>query len=71
MQWIYYFNSLTARLKFSLMDVARGGSGTAETSKIEHLVLIVNSWRSLTIITKSFLVDVAAVLDPPLVALFR
>ena len=53
------------------MDVARGGSGTPATSKMEDLVLIVNSWRSLTIITKSFLLDVAAVLDPPLVALFR
>ena len=71
MQWIYYFNSFTARLKFSLLDVARGGSRTAATSKMEHFVLIVNGWRSLTIITKSFLFDVAAVLDPPLVALFR
>ena len=38
----------------------RGGSSTAATSKMECFVIIV------TIITKRFILDVAAVLDPPL-----
>ena len=33
---------------------------------MEHFVLIVNSWKSLTIITIIFILDVAAALDPPL-----
>ena len=44
----------------------RGGSRTAATSKMEHFVIIVNGWKPLIIITKSSIVDVAAVLDPPL-----
>ena len=49
-----------------------GGSRTAATSKEELLVIIVNGWKPLTIITKSSTLDVAAVLDPPhvLVAAF-
>ena len=46
--------------------MTRGGSGTAEASKMEHFVIIVNGWKPLTIITKSSVLDVAAVLDPPL-----
>ena len=37
------------------------------TSKMEHSVIIVNDWKLLTIITKSSILDVAAVLDPPLI----
>ena len=44
----------------------RGGSRTAATSKMEHFEIIVNGWKPLTIITKSSILDVAAVLDPPL-----
>ena len=33
---------------------------------MEHFVIIVNGWKPLTIITKSYILDVAAVLDPPL-----
>ena len=44
----------------------RDGSRTAATSKIEHFVIIVNGWKPLTIIIKSSILDVAAVLDPPL-----
>ena len=33
---------------------------------MEHFVIIVNNWKPLTIITKSSILDVAAVLDPPL-----
>ena len=47
--------------------VAKGGSRTAATSKMEHFVIIVNGWKPL-IITKRSILDVAAVLDPPVVA---
>ena len=33
---------------------------------MEHVLIIVNGWKPLTIITKYFILDVAAVLDPPL-----
>ena len=36
---------------------------------MELFVIIVNGWKSLTIITKSPILDVVAVLDPPLVDL--
>ena len=42
----------------------RGGSRAAPTSKMERFVIIVNC---LTIITKRSILDVAAVLDPPLI----
>ena len=35
-------------------------------SKMEHFVIIVNGWKPLTIITKSSILDAAAVLDPPM-----
>ena len=44
----------------------RGGSKTAATSKMERFVIIVNGFQPLTIITKRSILDVAAVLDPPL-----
>ena len=44
----------------------RGGSRTAATSKMERFVIIFNGWKPLTIITKRSILDVAAVLDPPL-----
>ena len=44
----------------------RGGSRAAATSKMERFVIIVNGWKPLTIITKRSILDVAAVLDPPL-----
>ena len=44
----------------------RCGSRTAATSKMEHFVIKVNGWKPLTIITKSSILDVAAILDPPL-----
>ena len=46
---------------------SRGGSKTAATSKMECFVIIVNGFQPLTIITKCSILDVAAVLDPPLV----
>ena len=44
----------------------RGGSRTAPTSKMELFVITLNGFQPLTIITKSSILDVAAVLDPPL-----
>ena len=44
----------------------KGRSRTAATSKMERSVIIVNGFQPLTIITKRFILDVAAVLDPPL-----
>ena len=38
----------------------------AATSKMERFVIIVNGFQPLTIITKRSILDVAAVLDPPL-----
>ena len=47
--------------------IYRGGSRTAATSKMESFVIIVNGWKPLTIITKCSILDVAAVVDPPLI----
>ena len=47
--------------------VSRDESRTAATSKMERFVIIVNGWKPLTIITKCSILDVAAVLVPPLV----
>ena len=47
------------------------GSRTAATSKMEHFVIIVNGWKPLTIITKRSILDVAAVLDTPLLINFK
>ena len=44
----------------------RDGSRTATTIKMEHFVIIVNGQKPLTIITKIFISDVAAILDPHL-----
>ena len=44
----------------------RGGSRTAATSKMERFAIIVNGLQPLTIVTKRSILDVAAVLDPPL-----
>ena len=51
---------------WKFLSWTRGGSRTAETSKMEHFVIIVNDWKPLTIIRKSSVLDVAAVLDSPL-----
>ena len=39
---------------------------TAATSKMERFAIIVNDFYPLAIITKRSILDVAAVLDPPL-----
>ena len=50
-----------------LVRVVRCGSRAVATSKMERFVIIVNSFQPLTIVTKRFILDVAAVLNPPLV----
>ena len=45
----------------------RGGSRTVATSKMERFVIIVDAFQSLTTIAKRSILDVATVLDPPLV----
>ena len=42
------------------------GSRTAATSKMEHFLITLNGLQPLIIITKCSILDVAAVLDPPL-----
>ena len=51
--------------KESIID--RGRSRTAGTSKMELFVIIVTGWKPLTIVKKSSILNVAAVLDPPLI----
>ena len=46
--------------------VSRDGSRTAATSKMERFVIIINGLQPLTIITKHSILNVAAVVDPPL-----
>ena len=55
-------NSYFCIIKYAFRGVFR----TAATSKMQHFVIIVNGWKSLTIITKNSILNVAAVLDPPL-----
>ena len=54
----YFQTNLT-----SFLLLIRGGSRTAATSKMERFV---NGYKPLTIIRKRSILDVAAVLDPPL-----
>ena len=46
----------------SQLELIRRRSRAAATSKMERF----NGWKTLTIMTKRFILDVAAVLDPPL-----
>ena len=52
--------------KLEISALPRGGSRTTTTSKMELFVIIVNGFQPLTTITKCSILDVAAVLDPPL-----
>ena len=46
---------------------SRGGSRTAASSKMKRFVIIVNGFQPLTVIAKRSILDVGAVLDPPLI----
>ena len=55
---------VTRKIQFNTnKKKVRGGSRTAATSKMERFVIIV------TIITKRSILDIAGVLDPPLIAI--
>ena len=54
-----------------MVTTCRSGSRTAATSKMELFVIIINGFQPLTIITKRSILDVAAVLDPPLTYILR
>ena len=56
-----FFNFL---LIVMMLQHLRGRSRTAATLKTEHFLIIVKGWKPLTIITKSSILDIAAVLDP-------
>ena len=60
----YFAQQCTLLKNSSVLPIGR--SRTAATSKVELLVIIVIGFQPLTIITKSSTLDVAAVLDPPL-----
>ena len=59
-------HAIKSYLKFVYSRKYKGGSRTAATPKMECFVIIVNDWKLLSIITMSAILDVAAVLDPPL-----
>ena len=46
--------------KHQVAVVSRGGSRVAARSKMERFVIIVNDWKSLTIITKCSILNVVA-----------
>ena len=50
----------------TIVSVIKSGSTTAATSKMECFMIIFNGWKPLTIKKRSIL-DIAAVLDPPLI----
>ena len=47
--------------------IIRSGSRTAATSQMEPFVITANGLQPLTIITECCILDVEAVLDPPLI----
>ena len=53
-------------LQVSLTD----GSRATATSKIQRLVIIVNGWKPITVVTKYSILDVAESLDSPLSTVF-
>ena len=66
---VFFWNCLY--IQIFLTAKCWGGSRTAATSKMERFVIIVNGWKQLTIMTKRSILDVAAVLGPPLICEIR
>ena len=65
----YLYFAVHLRIQLYLRYIiSRGGSRTAAISKMERFVIIANGWKTLTIITKRSILDVATVLDPPLIS---
>ena len=67
---VYYFVRMTLYKPIQALKICKpgGGSRAAAISKMERFVIIVNGWKSLTIIIKRSILDVAAALDLPLQA---
>ena len=65
--WRFEMIELNLFMKEFLLNINRGGSRTTATSKMERFVIIVNGFQLLTIITKRSILDVVAVLVPPLI----
>ena len=63
---LFQFGSYARETSLHLNKACRGRTRTAAKSKMEHFVIIVNGFQPLTIITKYSILDLAAVLDPPL-----
>ena len=63
----FHFQPSTFYFLWKCLIITRGGSRTTATSKMECFVITVNGFQSLTIITKRSILDVAVVLDPPLI----
>ena len=61
--WLSNLTKLIYVLVYEKLLKCRGGSRAAATSKMERFVIIVNSWKPLTIITKLSILDDAAALD--------
>ena len=59
-------NQLRTLKRKKLNEQIRGGSRAAAISNMECFVIIVYGFQPLTIITKRFILDVAAALDSPL-----
>lgn len=59
-------SSLLTSREGILSNFSRGGSRTAQTSKMENIVIIVNSFQLSTFTTNCSILHVAAVLYPPL-----
>ena len=57
-----YFKGIFKYIRYQL----KGGSRAAATSKMELFVIIVNDFQLLTTITKCSILDVTAILDPPM-----
>ena len=59
--------NISIKYRTGRLRIGRGGSRTAATSKMERFMMMVNGWKTLTIIAKHSILDVTVVLDPPLI----
>ena len=62
----YFCSDTFSNLRKKFLIECDIGSRAVATSKIERFVIIVNSWKPLTIIAKYSILDAASALDPPL-----
>ena len=65
------WHNKTQRQDFAIIEMVDQLDSEADLGLLQHpiwsvLVIIVNGWKPLTVITKRSILDLAAVLDPPL-----